>query len=68
MMLWWQIFWRMLLFQLDRFLKDGGIFISSGIIYMKEEAVKEAVENNRGLKLTDVVKQGDWRAVMAEKR
>lgn len=51
----------------DRFLKDGGIFISSGIIYMKEEAVKEAVENNRGLKLTDVVKQGDWRAVMAEK-
>lgn len=35
---------------------------------MKEEAVKEAVENNRGLKLTDVVKQGDWRAVMAEKR
>ena len=52
----------------DRFLKDGGIFISSGIIYMKEEAVKEAVENNRGLKLTDVVKQGDWRAVMAEKR
>ena len=34
----------------------------------EEEAVKEAVENNRGLKLTDVVKQGDWRAVMAEKR
>ncbi len=52
----------------DRFLKDGGIFISSGIIYMKEEAVREAVENNSGLKLTDVVKQGDWRAVMAEKR
>lgn len=51
----------------DRFLKDGGIFISSGIIYMKEEAVKQAVLDNTNLKLTNIVKQGDWRAVMAEK-
>ena len=29
----------------DRFLKPNGIFISSGIIYMKEDDVKEAVKN-----------------------
>lgn len=52
----------------DRFLKDGGVFISSGIIYMKEEAVKDAVSQNKNLKLTHVKKQGDWRAIMAEKR
>lgn len=51
----------------DRFLKPGGTFISSGIIYMKEEAVKEAVNANKNLELTHVEKQGDWRAVMAVK-
>ena len=50
----------------DRFLKPNGIFISSGIIYMKEDDVKEAVKKNEKLQLTDVVKQGDWRAVMAK--
>ena len=44
----------------------AGIFISSGIIYMKEDDVKEAVKKNENLQLTDVVKQGDWRAVMAK--
>ncbi len=52
----------------DRFLKPGGIFISSGIIYMKEDEVKEAVEKNDRLTLLDVVKQGDWRSVVAEKK
>ena len=52
----------------DRFLKPGGVFISSGIIYMKEEEVKEAINENAGLKLIKVGKQGDWRAIMAEKR
>ena len=51
----------------DRFLKPGGIFISSGIIYMKEEAVKEAIGKNPNLKLTKVEKQGDWRAMVAVK-
>lgn len=51
----------------DRFLKPGGIFISSGIIYMKEDEVKEAVNNNPNIKLIDVVKQGDWRSIVAEK-
>lgn len=51
----------------DRFLKLGGTFISSGIIYMKEEAVKAAINNNANLELTHIEKQGDWRAVMAVK-
>lgn len=52
----------------DRFLKPGGIFISSGIIYMKEEAVKEAINANANLELTEIENQGDWRAIMAVKK
>lgn len=52
----------------DRFLKPGGVFISSGIIYMKEDAVKEAINTNEKLKLTKVENQGDWRAMIAVKR
>ncbi len=52
----------------DRFLKPGGVFISSGIIYMKEDAVREAVSRNPNLTLHTVEKQGDWRAVTALKR
>ena len=33
---------------------------------MREDDVKEAVKKNENLQLTDVVKQGDWRAVMAK--
>lgn len=52
----------------DRFLKPGGVFISSGIIYMKEDEVKEAIENNTEMNLIDIVKQGDWRSIIAEKK
>ena len=52
----------------DRFLKTGGIFISSGIIYMKEDEVKEAVKSNDNLELKDVVNQGDWRSIIAVKK
>lgn len=52
----------------DRFLKPGGVFISSGIIYMKEDEVKDAVNCNRNLELKDVVKQGDWRSIIAVKK
>ena len=52
----------------DRFLKPGGIFISSGIIYMKEDEVKEAVKNNENLEFKDVVNQGDWRSIIAVKK
>ncbi len=52
----------------DRFLKPGGIFISSGIIYMKEEEVKDAINNNSNFALLRVEKQADWRAMIAVKR
>ena len=52
----------------DRFLKPGGMFISSGIIYMKEEDVKRAIEENPNLSLKEVEKQGDWRAIMAVRK
>ncbi|MCI9616691.1 MAG: 50S ribosomal protein L11 methyltransferase [Eubacterium sp.] len=52
----------------DRFLKQGGIFISSGIIYMKEDEVKDAVNNNENLELKDIVNQGDWRSIVAVKK
>lgn len=45
-------------------LKNGGIFISSGIIDMKEEAVVQAVEAS-GFEIIEVVSQGDWRAIVA---
>ena len=47
-------------------LKYGGIYISSGIIDMKEEAVVEAVKAS-GFEILEVVSQGDWRAVVARK-
>ena len=52
----------------DRFLKPDGMFISSGIIYMKEDDVKEAIRQNRNIQLTETEKQGDWRAMMAVKK
>lgn len=51
----------------DKFLRKGGIFISSGIIYMKEEDVVDAIKKNHKLKFMETVNQGDWRAIMAQK-
>lgn len=51
----------------DKQLKEDGVFISSGIIYMKEEEVVNAVKANENLELIGVVNQGDWRAVLARK-
>ncbi len=47
-------------------LKDGGIFISSGIIYMKEAAVKEALLKNH-FTILEVNKMGDWVSFVAKK-
>lgn len=47
-------------------LKKDGIFISSGIIYTKEEEVSEALKVN-GFKIIEVKSQGDWRAIAARK-
>jgi len=47
-------------------MKNGGIYITSGIIDDKEEVVKEAVIN-AGLELVEVTYQGEWVSVTARK-
>ncbi len=47
-------------------LKDGGIFISSGIIDFKEQEVLEAIRKS-GLKVLEVTHQGEWVSVTAQK-
>ena len=47
-------------------LKDGGIYITSGIIDDKEETVVEAVKA-AGLKVLEVTYQGEWVSVTAQK-
>jgi ribosomal protein L11 methyltransferase len=47
-------------------LKPGGIFISSGIINMKEAAVREAILKNQ-FQILDVNRMGDWVSFVAQK-
>ena len=47
-------------------LKKGGIFITSGIINFKEEAVREAIEA-AGLEILEVNHQGEWVNITARK-
>lgn len=49
-------------------LKKGGIFITSGIIDMKEEAVKEAFAQNKAFEVIEVRHQGEWVSVIARKK
>ena len=49
-------------------LKQGGYFITSGIINMKEEAVKAAFAKCEELELVEVTYQGEWVSITARKR
>lgn len=49
-------------------LKKGGIFITSGIINMKEEAVKEAMMANDQLEIIETTYQGEWVNITARRR
>ena len=53
---------------IPRFLKAGGIFISSGILDTKEEAVKEAIEKNPDLEIIETTYQGEWVSITTVKR
>ena len=46
-------------------LKKGGIFITSGIINMKEEAVRAAFAANDAFEVIEVTYQGEWLSVTA---
>ena len=48
------------------FMKPGAIFISSGIIYLKAEAVKEALLAN-GFEILETTQMGDWFSYVARK-
>lgn len=47
-------------------MKKGGVYITSGIIDTKEQAVREAVEA-AGLKILEVTYQGEWVSITAQK-
>lgn len=49
-------------------LKKGGIFITSGIINMKEEAVRAAFAANDAFEIVEVTRQGEWLSVTARKK
>lgn len=49
-------------------LKQGGLFITSGIINMKEQAVLEAFAKNPAFEVLEVTRQGEWVSVTARKR
>ena len=49
-------------------LKKGGYFITSGIINMKEEAVKAAFAANSAFAVEEITYQGEWVSITARKR
>lgn len=49
-------------------LKKNGIFIMSGILNIKEEAVKEALRGNQALEIIEAACQGEWVSITARKR
>ncbi|MDE5863477.1 MAG: 50S ribosomal protein L11 methyltransferase [Lachnospiraceae bacterium] len=46
-------------------MKQGGVFITSGIIDSKEEAVKKALEKN-GFRIVEITHMGEWVCIIAE--
>ena len=53
---------------LDQYLKTGGILITSGILQTREELIKRGIEANPNLELVDVVTDGDWVRITAQKK
>ena len=49
-------------------LKHGGIFITSGIINMKEEDVRQAMEANPELEIVEINHQNDWVSITARRK
>lgn len=49
-------------------LKKGAVFITSGIINIKEDAVREAFAANDSFEVLEVTYQGEWLSVTARKK
>ena len=54
--------------EIAQHIKHGGVFITSGIIDMKEEAVKAAFEANDAFEIVEITHQGEWVSVTARKK
>ncbi|MBQ6389794.1 MAG: 50S ribosomal protein L11 methyltransferase [Mogibacterium sp.] len=48
-------------------LRPGGKYITSGILDIKEDVCREAIEAE-GFRILDILRDGEWRAIVAEKR
>ena len=48
--------------------KHGGIFITSGIIDMKEQAVMDAFAKNPEFEVIDVLHQGEWVSIVTRRK
>ena len=48
-------------------LRTGGLYITSGILDIKEETVKKAIED-AGFDIIEVLADGEWRAIAAVRR
>lgn len=49
-------------------IKKGGIFITSGIIDMKEQVVKDALSANEAFEILEVTRQGEWVSITAKRK
>lgn len=49
-------------------IRHGGIFITSGIINLKEEAVKAAFAANDQFEILDITSQGEWVSITAKRK
>lgn len=54
--------------EIAKHLKHGGIFITSGIINMKEQDVREAMESNEELEIIETTYQGEWVSITARRK
>ncbi len=52
---------------IPKHLKEGGIYISSGIIDFKEEAVTDAIQS-AGFEILEINHQGEWVGITARKK
>ena len=48
-------------------MRPGGLYITSGILDIKEETVKKAIED-AGFDIIEVLADGEWRAIVASRR
>ena len=54
--------------EIAKHLKPGAVFITSGIINTKEQAVKEALASNPELEIIETTYQGEWVSITARRK